>query len=484
MTMTRTPPVRPVRPEPVSGSPAGARHPAPVQPHPPEPVGHAPSSGSVKATDGSIITWSTAADGTITATGPAQTLVLSRSTTASGRLQVQSYADHGSTAPYLRLSTFVSSSLRSVTMTAKAGGSEVKIVFENIDAATRKAAGVVSGQVNGKPLGWHGTVDLPPAPDKAAPVPGWPVAVFAAQFARLAYFEPAMREFPAARVAAGTSDASTATGGRQPAEGGRFRAAAIDGRGGQKPSSNAEAVKTVLGATLSGLFALGVGAAGVALELEGLPVVILIAVLTIPFEIAREQLMKDPPPTDGSGNGDAGNVSTQGSGSASDDSGSASGDSGVDQSGGQNASSSQGSGETGTWGGNSTAGDSSSGQTNGNQSDAPTGDDQTSGTSGDDPATIGGTSSNPADAGDAGEGGTANGGGTSGVGSSAGSGDGPVSSSSGESSSGSASSGGGDAGGGGGGGDAGGGGDFGSGGDGGMKADLRLGRKRPPVAAS
>jgi hypothetical protein len=146
-------------------------------------------AGSVTADDGSTISWTTAADGTITATGSdgREMTINGVPGTVAGAGVAFAFANEPA-APYLTLSRTLTAD--SFTVAVAAGPETVSVTVTT--SATGSSTANVSGVHGGKPFQWSGPVNLAGNPQsQLAAVSGYDPAAFAAPFTQTEYFAPA-----------------------------------------------------------------------------------------------------------------------------------------------------------------------------------------------------------------------------------------------------------------------------------------------------
>jgi hypothetical protein len=156
------------------------------------------STGSARAADGSEISWTTAADGTITATGGGHKMTISGVPGSAAGAGVAFAFSNPPAAPYLTLSRTLSAGGVTVAATAGSETLTLTVTASNTGSATAKASGVHAG----KAFHWSGPVNLAGNPQaQLAAVSGYDAAAFTAPFAQAMYFAPAcqaLADFPTA----------------------------------------------------------------------------------------------------------------------------------------------------------------------------------------------------------------------------------------------------------------------------------------------
>jgi hypothetical protein len=146
-------------------------------------------AGSVTATDGSAISWTTAADGTITATGSdgREMTISGVAGSVAGAGVAFAFANKPA-APYMTLSRTYSANALKVALAA---GTETLTVTVTASGAGSGIA-EVSGEHAGVPFQWSGTVNLAGSPRaELAAVSGYDPDAFAAPLKQTLYFGPA-----------------------------------------------------------------------------------------------------------------------------------------------------------------------------------------------------------------------------------------------------------------------------------------------------
>jgi hypothetical protein len=149
-------------------------------------------SGSVAAADGSTISWSTAADGTLTATGSSGAQLVKKTSTGKTSMSVQTqYSEAGQ--KYLSVGYTIDLARRRLTTTYRGTDMTIWIVMGIYgDDPTGSQPATVSGVVHGNTIRWRGAL-TPGATDQLAQVPGWPAGELAPLVAKSSYFAPLIK---------------------------------------------------------------------------------------------------------------------------------------------------------------------------------------------------------------------------------------------------------------------------------------------------
>jgi hypothetical protein len=180
---------------PVQASAKLGPHPIPVLVPPVlVPPVSAPGSGSVRAADGSTITWTTAADGTVTAVGSAgRTMILQPlfPPTAAGIVihAVQMAFAAPATGTYLTIDRSINETSRTVTIEYSGGESQITLTITLTGPDTGNAT--ASGHYGPVPFSWSGPVSLSSNPVTTLAAKGFKSSAFATQIAEASYFAPA-----------------------------------------------------------------------------------------------------------------------------------------------------------------------------------------------------------------------------------------------------------------------------------------------------
>jgi Pretoxin HINT domain len=184
--------------------------PIPVPAHPPaDPLrpGPAPRPGSAQAADGSAITWTTTAGGTITAAGSEgrRMVVKPLPPTAPGvvvRAMQMEFMTQGQ-SPYLTIDRSIDETNKVASAGFAGGGSQITLAI-TLTSATA-GTGKASGSYGATPFKWAGPVDLSANPVPTLAAEGFNSNAFATQIAQASYFSPACEEILAAPPAGATA---------------------------------------------------------------------------------------------------------------------------------------------------------------------------------------------------------------------------------------------------------------------------------------
>ena len=187
-------PVHPPQEPVVTGGGLGSSRTGPARTSPPNPALPVAtvSSGSAQAADGSTISWTSAPDGTVTATGSAgRRMVIRPVRNGQATLGVSLAFSAPGQGTYLTITDSIVAG-RGVSVKIASEGSRLTFTITSLRSTTRMAT--VPGNIGSTPVHWRGHVDLSAKlPLVPADVPGLGSNAFSSQFAEASYFTPAFQ---------------------------------------------------------------------------------------------------------------------------------------------------------------------------------------------------------------------------------------------------------------------------------------------------